>query len=122
MEFYKSGVERMIQAARARRISCGARCVPGTNTPKPGKGGHGTSSLYSSWLNQGGGNGAATSTGGNTPTGTDKSGNGSGNGKAGVNGYGCVANVGGSGNSCQRHPSGRYATLAACIAGTDCEG
>lgn len=118
MGFYKSGIERMIQAARARRISCGARCVPGTKTPHGG--GQGTAALYGGWLNQGGGNGASTSTGGNTPTGNDKSGNGSGQGKTGVNLYGCVANVGGSGSSCQRHPSGRYSTLAACISASDC--
>ena len=52
MEFYKSGIERMIQAARARRISCGARCVPGTKTPSGGGyGGHGTGALYTAWLN-----------------------------------------------------------------------
>lgn len=118
MEFYKSGIERMIQAARARRISCGARCVP--NIANPSGGGQGTGALYTAWLNQGGGNGAATSTGGNTPTGTDKSGNGSGQGKTGVNSFACVANVGGSGTSCQRHPSGRYTTLAECISATDC--
>ena len=69
MEFYKSGIARMVQAARARRISCGARCVPGKQTPSGG--GQGTASLYTAWLNQGGGNGSATSTGGNTPTGPD---------------------------------------------------
>ena len=77
MAFYKSGVERMIQAARARRIACGAVCVPGHKNPKGPGGGHdnpataGMAGLYSSWLNQGGGQGGATSTGGNSPTGNE---------------------------------------------------
>lgn len=126
MAFYKSGVERMIQAARARRIACGAVCVPGPKNPKgPSKNPAttGSAGLYSSWLNQGGGQGGATSSGGNSPTGNEYSGNGSGGKKNGVNKFGCAPNVGGSGNSCQRVPGGTFDTLAACISGSeDCEG
>ena len=126
MAFYKSGVERMIQAARARRIACGALCVPGTKPHGPSYNSvgynptAGTAGLYSSWLNQGGGQGGATSTGGNTPTGNEHSGNGSGRKKNGVNKFGCTANVGIAGSSCKRTPGGTYDTLAACIAGTEC--
>lgn len=80
MAFYKSGVERMIQAARARRIACGATCVPGTTKPtnQNGYSTGTTAGLYTSWLNQGGGQGGATSTGGNSPTGDEPSGQGKG--------------------------------------------
>ena len=123
MAFYKSGVERMIQAARARRIECGASCVPGHGKPPKGGGhgnGRGTAGLYTSWLNDQGGQGATGGSGGNTPTGNESSGNGSGGKKNGVNKFGCAPNVGGSGNSCQRVPGGTYDTLAACVSGTEC--
>jgi|21_taG_2_1085346.scaffolds.fasta_scaffold01384_10 hypothetical protein len=121
MAFYKSGVERMIQAARARRIECGASCVPRKpNKPRGHGNGRGTAGLYTSWLNDQGGQGATGGSGGNTPTGNESSGNGSGGKKNGVNYWACTANVGSAGNSCQRAVNGRYATEAACISATEC--
>ena len=114
MKFYVSGINRMIQRSRARKILCGATCVGGKITAM--------STAYTAWLNSGGGNGGADSTGGNSPTGNESSGNGGGGSNNGVNKYGCIANVGLAGSSCQQTPGGTYATLAACISGTDCEG
>ena len=110
MAFYKSGIERLMQRARSRRVLCGAKCA------------NNIVDAYTAWLNYDGGNGSVGSTGGNNPVGNEPSGNGGGGMGNGINKWACTANVGSAGNSCQQVPGGTYATLAACIAGTDCEG